>query len=118
MIRFGALTFAVCAAAFPALVSAQTGGSVLTDAEIAAFARRVQACWKAPASNDASAADVTLRFEINPDAMPDPASFRIVGDADAASQRTFEAARAAIMRCAGTATRCHPNTMICGRKSR
>ena len=76
-------------------VAALAQPATLTPAETAAFAAKVQTCWTpAPGINPR----VTISFAMGADGRPDPDSFAIVGTA---SQDAFDAAKRAVLRCAG-----------------
>ena len=71
--------------------------SALTQAEKDAFRDTVAACWVAPDSM----ATVTVAFRLDPQGLPDPDSFRVVGASNPALEPALMAARRAVMRCAG-----------------
>lgn len=102
MIRPSVLGFACLAAALPLVVGAEVAGPKLAEAEIAAFSERVQTCWVPPSEDRGQSVDVTVAFTMDPTGLPDPGSFRIVGDGepDPLRQQSFEAAWRAVMRCA------------------
>ncbi|MFV0411217.1 MAG: hypothetical protein ACK5LJ_16410 [Paracoccus sp. (in: a-proteobacteria)] len=72
----------------------------MNDAEKAAFGAAVVPCWN-PAS-EAAGVKVVLGFALDRVGMPDPGSFRLIGDpgADPAHLLAYEAARRAVLRCA------------------
>ncbi|MFV0293583.1 MAG: protein TolA [Paracoccus sp. (in: a-proteobacteria)] len=76
----------------------------MTEEEKEGFRDAVQSCWNlSTLSTDASETRVVVGFVMNRDGIPDPDSFRMVGDPDSdiARQQAFEAARRAVLRCAG-----------------
>ena len=83
------------AALMLAPVAALAQSAALTPVETAAFAAKVQPCWTpAPGTSPR----VTISFAMGADGRPDPDSFAIVGTA---SQDAFDAAKRAVLRCAG-----------------
>lgn len=75
----------------------------MTDVEKDGFRDAVQGCWNlATLSTDAAEMRVVVGFAMDRDGMPDPNSFRIVGDPEPepSRQRAYEAARRAVLRCA------------------
>ena len=76
----------------------------MTQSEKDGFRDAVQSCWNLGAvSTEVLETRVVVGFAMGRDGRPDPDSFRIVGEpeADGPRQQAFEAARRAIMRCAG-----------------
>ncbi len=76
----------------------------MTQAEKDGFRDAVQSCWNLGAvSTEALETRVVVGFAMGRDGRPDPDSFRIVGEpeTDGPRQQAFEAARRAVMRCAG-----------------
>jgi hypothetical protein len=105
MIRLSRLVALVtCLHAAPA---AATGGVEQAAVERlrVEFARMVAACWEVRAlPPSARSTVVTLAVEMSPDGVPAPGSIRLVGarGGDAADIRlAHDAARRAILRCAG-----------------
>lgn len=80
----------------------------MTEGEKNEFRNAIQACWnQAVLPLDAQETGVIVGFTMERDGMPNPDSFRIVGEFDetdsvgqAARQQAFEVARRAILRCA------------------
>lgn len=77
----------------------------MTQSEKDGFRDAVQSCWNlGTVSTEALETRVVVGFAMDRNGRPDPDSFRVVGDPepDAARQQAFEAARRAVMRCAGS----------------
>ena len=81
-------------------------GPGLTAAEIAALRDAISPCWNIrPLSREARQMTVTVRLTMTPDAVPVADSIRLErsqGGNAAAAQQAFDAARRALIRCAGT----------------
>ncbi|MDO5606664.1 MAG: hypothetical protein Q4G25_16045, partial [Paracoccus sp. (in: a-proteobacteria)] len=89
----------------PRTEGVQIASVPMTDLEKAGFRDAVQSCWNlSTLSADAAAIRVVVGFTMGRDGIPDAGSFRIVGnpEPDPGRQQAFEAARRAVMRCAGS----------------
>lgn len=87
----------------PGPAARATGG--LTQAQADGLRLSVQQCWNLGAlSTDAMAVTVVVGLSMTPNAMPDVGSIHLIsasGGSQAATAQAFEAARRAIIRCAG-----------------
>lgn len=84
-------------------LSVEIASVPMTEAEKDGFRSAVQECWSASTlSQDAMDTRVVVGFTMDRGGLPDPDSFRIVGelDADPARQQLYEVARRNVIRCA------------------
>jgi hypothetical protein len=97
---------AVAAALADSLAGLGTPGPTgLTGSEADALRLAIQQCWNIGVlSTEAQQITITVAFSLNPSAIPDQGSIRTVDSSagsDGAVSQAFEAARRAIIRCAG-----------------
>lgn len=82
-----------------------TGPTGLTGSEADALRLAIQQCWNiGTLSTEAQQITITVGFSLTPGAIPEQGSIRTVdssGGSDGAVSQAFEAARRAIIRCAG-----------------
>ncbi|MCC5990991.1 MAG: cell envelope biogenesis protein TolA [Rhodobacteraceae bacterium] len=89
----------------PANPASASRSASLSAGQADALRLAIQQCWNIGAlSTDALQVTVTLGFSMTPSAMPEAGTIRVIeasGGSEAAVSQAFEAARRAIIRCAG-----------------
>lgn len=82
-----------------------TDGPPLSQSERDGFRIAIEQCWNIGAlSREAAGTTVSVAFSMSADGMPEPGTMRLMGHSGgspAAAQQAYEAARRAVLRCAG-----------------